>query len=108
MNPNRSCPGCGEPLDEHVFKCRNCGELAVKKQQSLDMNELPGEELFYLDKYSVVLLVILTIVLSPIAILTGTFLLFHDDEYRRDVGKMIVTGGLIVTFILAIIIFGLI
>lgn len=106
MNQNRSCPGCGEPLGDHVYKCRNCGELAVKKQRSLDMNELPGEDLFYVDKYSAVLLVIITFFLSPIAILTGTFLLFHDDEYRRDVGQMMVTGGLIATVVWAIVYFG--
>ncbi|MEK5058576.1 hypothetical protein ACFSVM_06100 [Paenibacillus shunpengii] len=106
MNQKRSCAGCGEPLDEHAFKCKNCGELAVKKQKSLDINELPGDELFYVDRYSAVLLVILTIVLSPIAILVGTFLLFHDDEYRRDVGQMMVTGGLIVTVVWAIVYFG--
>ncbi|MCM3783038.1 hypothetical protein M3231_08615 [Neobacillus mesonae] len=104
MDQRRQCAQCGERLENNVFKCKNCGELAVKKSKTLNVNDLPGEDLFYLDGYSAILLILLTILLPPIAALTGTLMLFHDDGYRRDVGKLMVTGGLIMTVIYGVLI----
>ncbi|MCZ1267083.1 hypothetical protein [Paenibacillus tundrae] len=60
---------------------------------------------FILDRYSIVLLVLMTLFLPPVAMTIGGLMLFNDNTYKQDTGKLLVTGAFVVMVILIIILF---
>ncbi|SEK19465.1 hypothetical protein [Paenibacillus sp. OK003] len=46
-----------------------------------------------LDRYSIVLLVLMTLFLAPVAMTVGGVMLFNDNTYKQDTGKLLVTGA---------------
>ncbi|MFK0521066.1 hypothetical protein ACINKY_02570 [Paenibacillus illinoisensis] len=68
-----------------------------------ETTQLEKYEEVLLDGYSLGLLILIAILLPPIAIAIGGVMLFNDDPYKRDSGKMLVTGALLVLVIWTII-----
>jgi len=98
----RVCSYCQREMAEDEFKCKACGNLVETKTAPPERVYMQ-EEGTPLDRYSIVLLVIMTLVFAPIAMTIGGVLLFHEDPYRRDTGKLIVTGSVVVMAILFLV-----
>ncbi|WP_128101338.1 hypothetical protein [Paenibacillus sp. DCT19] len=59
-----------------------------------------------LDRYSIVLLVIITIFFPPIAIIIGGVMLFSDHPYKKDTGKLLVTSAIVFMIVFIFIFIG--
>ncbi|WP_211747607.1 zinc ribbon domain-containing protein [Paenibacillus sp. Marseille-Q4541] len=98
----RTCPYCKETVSSDAIKCSHCGEMITKQMPRQDVYASAGD-VFYLDRYSSILLIIVTLVVPMAAIIIGSILLFHDDTYRRDTGKLMVTIAIILCIIYLIL-----
>ncbi|MHA7581353.1 hypothetical protein ACX12E_13270 [Paenibacillus vandeheii] len=101
----RVCSYCHEEMAEDEFKCKSCGNLVVTKTAVPDQPYMTEYEESVLDQYSMVLLVLITLFLPPVAVVIGGVMLFNDSMYKRDTGKLLVTGAFVVMVILTIILF---
>ncbi|WP_402870828.1 hypothetical protein [Paenibacillus illinoisensis] len=99
----RVCSYCQQEMGENEFKCKACGNLVAMKTIPAETTQLEKYEEVLLDGYSLGLLILIAILLPPIAIAIGGVMLFNDDPYKRDSGKMLVTGALLVLVIWTII-----
>ncbi|GAB1155601.1 hypothetical protein YWY31_16260 [Paenibacillus illinoisensis] len=99
----RVCSYCQQEMGEDEFKCKACGNLVEMKTVPAETTQMEEYEEDVLDRYSIGLLILIAIILPPIAIAIGGVMLFNDDPYKRDAGKMLVTGALLMLVIWAII-----
>lgn len=101
----RVCSYCHQGMAEDEFKCKSCGNLVVTKTAVPEQPHMTEYEESVLDRYSIVLLVLIVLLLPPVAITIGGVMLFNDSAYKQDTGKMLVTGGFVVMVILTFILF---
>ncbi|MGF9695481.1 MULTISPECIES: hypothetical protein [Paenibacillus] len=99
----RVCSYCQEEMGEDEFKCKACGNLVAMKTVPVERAQIEEYEEATLDRYSIGLLVLTAIILPPIAIAIGGVMLFNDAPYKRDTGKLLMTGALVMLVILVFI-----
>ncbi|MEC0127938.1 hypothetical protein [Paenibacillus pabuli] len=102
---SRVCSYCHKGMAEDEFKCKSCGNLVATKTALPEQPNMTEYEEPVLDRYSVVLLVLITLFLPPVAMTIGGVKLFDDSAYKRDTGKILVTGAFVIMVILTIILF---
>ena len=102
---HRVCSYCHEDMAEDEFKCKSCGNLVATKTAIPEQPYMTEYEESVLDRYSIVLLVLITLFLPPVAMTIGGVMLFDDSVYKRDTGKMLVTGAFVIMVILTILLF---
>lgn len=102
---SRECSYCHQPMREDEFKCKSCGNMVTTKTAKPDQPYMSEYEESTLDRYSMVLLVIITLFFAPIAMTIGGILLFNDYASKRDAGKILVTASLIMIVIYMILFF---
>ncbi|MEC0110497.1 hypothetical protein P4H27_26350 [Paenibacillus taichungensis] len=101
----RVCSYCHEKMAENEFKCKSCGNLVTTKTVQPEQPHMIENDELILDRYSIVLLVLMTLFLPPVAMTIGGVMLFSDNTYKQDTGKLLVTGAFVVMVILTIILF---
>lgn len=101
----RKCSYCHEGMAEDEFKCKSCGNLVATKTALPEQPYMTEYEESVLDRYSITLLVLITLFLAPVAISIGGVMLFNDSSYKRDTGKLLVTAGFVIMIICSIILF---
>ncbi|KOY13389.1 hypothetical protein [Paenibacillus xylanivorans] len=101
----RVCSYCHEKMAEDEFKCKSCGNLVATRTILPEQPYMIENDESVLDRYSMVLLVLMTLFLPPVAMTIGGVMLFDDNTYKQDTGKLLVTGAFVVMFILTIILF---
>ena len=99
----RVCSYCQQEMGVDEFKCKACGNLVEMKTVPAETTQMGEYEEDVLDRYSIGLLILIAIFLPLIAIVIGGVMLFNDDPYKRDTGKMLATGALLALVIWAII-----
>ena len=102
---SRECSYCHKPMAADEFKCKSCGNMVTTKTAKPEQPYMMGYEETVLDRYSIVLLVIITLLFAPIAMAIGGVLLFNNDAIKRDAGKILVTSSLIMVIIYVILFF---
>ncbi|GGH59122.1 hypothetical protein GCM10008014_32410 [Paenibacillus silvae] len=102
---SRECSYCHESMAADEFKCKSCGNMVTTKTAKPKQPYMLEYEESILDRYSMMLLVLITLFLSPIAVTIGGVLLFNDYASKRDAGKILVTAGLIMMIVHVILYF---
>ncbi|UPK46147.1 hypothetical protein [Paenibacillus pabuli] len=92
-------------MAEDEFKCKSCGNLVTTKTVLPEQPYMLENDEWILDRYSIVLLVLMVLFLPPAAMTIGGVMLFNDNMYKRDTGKLLVTGAFVVMVILTIVLF---
>ena len=62
----RECSYCHQPMGKDEFKCKSCGNMVTTKTAKPNQPYMVEYEESILDRYSMVLLVILTVFLRPL------------------------------------------
>jgi hypothetical protein len=92
-------------MADDEFKCKSCGNLVATRTILPEQPYMIENDESVLDRYSMVLLVLMTLFLPPVAMTIGGVMLFNDNTYKQDTGKLLVTGAFVVMVILTIILF---
>ncbi|WP_145410522.1 hypothetical protein [Paenibacillus xylanexedens] len=103
---SRVCSYCEKPMGADEFKCKSCGNLVATKTAQPERSHMTEDYNPILDRYSIVLLVIITIFFPPIAIIIGGVMLFSDHPYKKDTGKLLVTSAIVFMIVFIFIFIG--
>ncbi|MEY8744923.1 hypothetical protein AB9M62_37190 [Bacillales bacterium AN1005] len=78
----------------------------LPKQRSLSEHIMAEDYSPILDRFAIVLLVVITIFFPPIAMIIGGVMLFNDHPYKKDTGKLLVTSAMVLMIVFIFIFIG--
>ncbi|MGR6543139.1 hypothetical protein [Paenibacillus tundrae] len=103
---SRACSYCEKPMGADEFKCKSCGNLVATKTAQPERTHMAEDYSPILDRFAIVLLVVITIFFPPIAMIIGGVMLFNDHPYKKDTGKLLVTSAMVLMIVFIFIFIG--
>jgi RNA polymerase subunit RPABC4/transcription elongation factor Spt4 len=93
------CKHCNELLEQGSLKCKYCGTVATKRITAPRYYNVNTSN----DGCATILLFIATFFVPIVGLIVGGIFAFSDDPNKQDVGKALLTFGLIMIVIAIIV-----